>query len=462
MKFSVYNDIDKEDKIKISVKDDTQSVWEPLHYAKEWKDLGLNQHLLNAVAEIGYNHPSKIQGIAITAILRKPYKNFIGQAQSGTGKTASFLLSMLSRVDPSIANPQILCLAHTRELARQIFEVGQKLAKYTTILFGLAIPQDKGGFQKHSQQIIIGTPGTISLLLDKDKIPTENIRMIVIDEADEMLFNQGGDKQTRKILAKFTKTCQICLFSATYSDAVRDFIHKTIPQPIVEITVPVEKLSLEALKQVYVDCKSEDRKLAVLEDLYNHVSVGQSIIFTQTRRQAAKVKKDLKEKGHEVSILHGAGKYYSIRDKIIDSFKKGQARILVTTNLLARGIDVLQVSLVVNYDLPILKIKNESTGVEETKPDFDTYLHRIGRSARYGKPGLAVNFIHDEESKTFIKEIKEYYKKDIEELDESKFEDIDGIMEKLASFYERNQKVTPPESTPSESTPTTETQPENK
>jgi len=255
--------------------------------------------------------------------------------------------------------------------------------------------------------------------------------MIVIDEADEMLFNQGGDTQTKKILSKFTKKAQLCLFSATYNDKVKEFIHNYIPAPQIEITVPVEKLSLDKLEQYYIDCKQDDKKLDMLERLYAHVSVGQSIIFTQTRRQATIVKKYLKEKGHEASILHGGGKYFALRDKIIDSFKKGQARILVTTNLLARGVDVLQVSLVVNYDLP--------TNADKT-PDLDTYLHRIGRSARYGKPGLAINFVHDDESRTMIQKISEHYKKEIVSITENDFDKIDEIMERLASYYQRNLK----------------------
>jgi ATP-dependent RNA helicase DDX19/DBP5 len=391
---SEFNEIE-DDKIQVTAQD---SVWEPLHSVKEWNQLGLSKHLLDALAEINFKRPSKIQGLAITAILKQPYKNFIGQAQSGTGKTASFLLSMLTRVDPAIAKPQILCLAPTRELARQIFEVAQKLAKYTTILFGLAIPSDKKGLPTLSQQIIIGTTGTVSLLLEKGRLAFSEIKMIVLDEADEMLFKQGEDQQAIKILKKF-KNPQICLFSATFNEKVKEFIHKNIPPPLVEISVPVEKLSLEALKQMYIDCKSEDKKMEVLHNLYSHVTVGQSIIFAQTRSKATVLKQFLKEKGHEVSLLHGGGKVYRTRDSILDSFKKGKSRILVTTNLLARGVDVLQVSLVINFDLPI--------NVDKT-PDYETYLHRIGRSARYGKPGLAINFVHDDATRDIVNKIEEY------------------------------------------------------
>jgi ATP-dependent RNA helicase DDX19/DBP5 len=425
---SEFNEVE-DDKIQITPSAD--SVWEPLHSVKEWNQLGLSKHLLDALAEINFKRPSKIQGVAITAILKQPYKNFIGQAQSGTGKTASFLLSMLTRVDPAISKPQILCLAPTRELARQIFEVAQKLAKYTTILFGLAIPTDKKGLPTLSQQIIIGTTGTVSLLLEKGRLASSEIKMIVLDEADEMLYKQGEDHQAIKILKKF-KNPQICLFSATFNDKVKEFIHKNIPPPWVEVSVPVEKLSLEALKQMYIDCKSEDKKPDILHNLYSHITVGQSIIFTATRSKATVLKQFLKEKGHEVSLLHGGGKVYRTRDTILDSFKKGKSRILVTTNLLARGVDVLQVSLVINFDLPI--------NVDKT-PDYDSYLHRIGRSARYGKPGLAINFVHDDATRDIVKKIEEYYKSiKINEFSENQFDQLDKEMESLSKYYPTHEK----------------------
>jgi len=159
--------------------------------------------------------------------------------------------------------------------------------------------------------------------------------------------------------------------------------------------------------------------------------VGQSIIFTQTRRQATFVKDFLIKNGHEVVVLHGGAQVFRTRDKIIDSFKRGAHRILVSTNLLARGVDVLQVSLVINFDLPL----NQDKSI-----DYDTYLHRIGRSARYGKPGLAINFVHDENSKYIVSKLAEYYHKEISPLDESRFEELDKEMEFLAKHYE-NKKI---------------------
>jgi len=182
--------------------------------------------------------------------------------------------------------------------------------------------------------------------------------------------------------------------------------------------------------QFYIDCKQDERKLDILERLYAYISVGQSIIFSGNRKQAKIVKKYLKDKGYEISILHGGDKYFALRHIIIDNFMKGQARILVTTNFFERCELESEVSFILNYDLPVIIDKSL---------DYDTYLHRIG-NITHGKPGLVINFVHDEETKGMIEKISRFYKKEITLITENDFERIDEIMEKLASYYHRNEK----------------------
>ncbi|CAG8754508.1 10553_t:CDS:2, partial [Cetraspora pellucida] len=284
----------------------------------------------------------------------------IGQSQSGTGKTAAFVLTMLSRINYDLKAPQALCLTPSRELARQIMVEVRKMGKYTPVITAEAIRDSHAkasGRSRHEEfaeaQLIVGTPGTVYDLLKRKVMEKKHMKIFVLDEADNI--------------------------------EVRSFATRFAPNAN-QFNLKVEELSVKTIKQFYMDCKSEEHKFEVLDDLYTLLTIGQSIIFVQKRETADKIAKRMTEKGHKVINLHG-GLSTTERDEVMDGFRKGSAKVLITTNVLSRGIDVLQVNLVINYDIPM-----DVTG---RSPDFETYLHRIGRTGRFGRTGVSINFVHD-------------------------------------------------------------------
>jgi len=368
-----------------------------------------------------YTSPSRIQGLAIPAILKNPPQNFIGQAQSGTGKTAAFSLSILARVNENDKSIQAVILAPTRELSRQIHDVISKLATFTKIKSLLVVPE--ADIPKNlDHHVIVGTPGKVFSLATQKKTLFAKVRMFVLDEADEMLRLQGLKDQSIKIQRKIPKDCQVCLFSATYDKDVAAFANTIISDPKVKIEIPPEKLTLDKLAQFYIDCGKDEERYRVLDEIYASFNVGQSIIFVQTRDTAKKLTHYMRERKHEVSVLHGADMEPKERDRVIDSFRSGATRVLITTNVLARGVDVLQVSLVVNFDVPV-----DGKG----NPDPETYLHRIGRSARYGNSGVAINFVFDSRSKQVLDYISKHYNKKIEQLPIDKLEQVAKLLDDL-------------------------------
>jgi ATP-dependent RNA helicase DDX19/DBP5 len=390
---------DEEDKLSVLQSDPTS----PLYSVRSFEELNLKPELLKGVFAMNFSKPSKIQEAALPVILNDPPQNLIAQAQSGTGKTAAFTLGMLSRIDSTRKVPQALCICPTRELARQLFDVIGKLGKFTDIVPFLAVRDVASVRGILPNQIVVGTPGKITDLIKKRSIDLRNIKVFVLDEADEMLEQQGLGDQTLRIQKQLPRGCQILLFSATYAEKVAEFAKKVVPRPFVSITLERKQLSLEKIAQFYIDCGSEERKFDILSELYCYLSVGQSIIFVHRRETARNLAKRMNEDGHTVSLLEGSMDP-QLRDQIIDEFRQGRTKVLIATNVIARGIDILQVSMVINYDLPLDRMN---------KPDFSTYLHRIGRSGRFGRSGIAVNLVCDERSRRDLKAIEDYFGKEI-------------------------------------------------
>jgi len=430
---------------------DGNAVNDPLKSSVSFKDLNLSPELLKAVEEMGYVSPSKIQGLAIPVVLRG--QNIIGQAQSGTGKTAAFCLGMLSRIKPELQQPQALCVSPSRELAMQTYDVLTKLAKYTNVQPFLLIP-DVLIPQVLMNQIIIGTPGKFLDCLEKRRnLNTKNVIIFVLDEADQMFSDTPSGKNdsnqaiTIKIISKLPTrevpnsrkrivASQICFFSATFSESVQHFVESHVPQPTTRIYIPPNKLSIDKLFQYYIKCQGEDARFAVLDSIYQRITNGQSIIFVETRKQAQMVYQRMKAAQHEVSIIHGGDMNTKERDTVMLKFRSGENRILITTNLLSRGIDVLSVALVVNFDLPITRNK----GVVE--PDFETYLHRIGRSARFGQIGVAINLVYDQPTYNILQGIKQYFfPNDPTKISELKNDRNDPSVTIDASLQEINEKL---------------------
>lgn len=401
-----------------------------LQAVDDFTKLGLSEQLVEGLFANKYKAPAKIQQYAIPAITQHRDKSFIGQAQSGSGKTLAFVVSMLAIVDERLFEPQALCIAPTRELVMQNYDVAVKLAERTNIKILLDVPEATIP-SRITQQIIIGSPGRINNNIAKGRLPLHHMKIFVIDEADEILNLQGQKEQVMKIFPRLPKNAQICLFSATFNEQVKQLAKEIIKEPSSKIFLKKEELSVEKLIQIKIHCADDMDRYRVLNEIYSQVNIGQSIIFTHTRNKAKEVYKFLKDHGHEVSMLYGAEMLPSLRDQTIKSFRAGKNRILVSTNVLARGIDVLQVSLVINFDIPLNRDRN---------PDPETYLHRVGRTARYNKPGLAINLIYDEYSSQALRVIANTFQLNIQEIKTDQLEQIGEKLEVMQNNYIRFNK----------------------
>ncbi|QRV74876.1 DEAD/DEAH box helicase [Ceratobasidium sp. AG-Ba] len=404
--------------VMVTLADQQADPNSPLYSIKKFEDLGLHENLLKGIYSMKFQRPSKIQERALPLLLQNPPRNMIGQSQSGTGKTAAFVLTMLSRVDVNSPTTQAICLAPSRELARQIMEVVTKMGQFTSVTTGYAIKDSPRDAQTQAQ-IIVGTPGTMADMIRRKIINVSGVKVFVLDEADNMLDQQGLGEQTLRVKNSMPKTCQIVLFSATFPGHVRTFAGKFAPGAN-EIKLKQEELSVEGIKQFYMDCKNEEHKYEVLVELYSLLTIGQSMIFCKRREVADQIARRMTAEGHQVSSLHGA-KDATERDSIIDDFRDGRSKVLITTNVVSRGIDILQVNMVVNYDMPL---------TVDGKPDAETYLHRIGRTGRFGRKGIAINFVHDRKSWEEMNAIETTLHHPIVRVDTQDFDEMEKTLQK--------------------------------
>eukprot|EP00301_Raphidiophrys_heterophryoidea_P023396 c7302_g1_i2.p1 GENE.c7302_g1_i2~~c7302_g1_i2.p1 ORF type:complete len:469 (+),score=143.67 c7302_g1_i2:39-1445(+) len=371
---------------------------------KTFEDLHLPEALLKAVYEMKYQKPSKIQGQTLPHILQG--ENVIGQAQTGSGKTACFVLGMLNKLDTTKQVTQGICLGPSRELVHQLHRVAGELGKFMPgLTTTVAIPEASLPNQILRQHLVFGTPGRVLTLLQKRLLSFDSIRVCAVDEADMMVDAQGLGDQTLRIFRAVPKAAQKLLFSATFGIEVMKFVEKLVPPPRKEVVVKRSELSLDGIKQFYVECNSKEAKFNVLDDIFGLLTIGQTLIFANRREDADALKNDLQRKGHSVTSLHGKLEPQD-RDKAMDNFRSGRTKVLIATNVLARGIDILQVTLTVNYDVPMT----------DGKPDFDTYLHRSGRTARFGRKGITLNMVDNHVTKKALEAIARHWGKVVEEL----------------------------------------------
>ncbi|KAK7793399.1 hypothetical protein R5R35_014306 [Gryllus longicercus] len=403
--------------LEIQRKDPTS----PLYSVKSFDALHLKPELLKGVYDMGFYAPSKIQETALPTLLADPPQNMIAQSQSGTGKTAAFVLAMLSRVDPKKQYPQVLCLSPTYELAIQTGEVATKMAQHCPeikiryAVRGEEIPKGT----KIRDHIVIGTPGKVVDWGVKFRFfDLGKISVFVLDEADVMIATQGHQDQSFRIHKLLPRTCQMMFFSATYEQDVMEFAEAIVSNPVI-IRLKREEESLNNIKQYYVNCRSLEEKYIALSNIYGVVTIGQAMIFCHTRKTAAWLAERMSRDGHAVALLSG-DLTVEQRIAVLDRFRDGKEKVLITTNVLSRGIDIEQVTIVVNFDLPM---------TVNRKADCETYLHRIGRTGRFGKAGIAINLIDGPEALTLMKQIEEHFGKKIQLLDT---EDVDEI-EKLGA-----------------------------
>lgn len=407
--------------VKVKLADLQADPNSPLYSIKSFEELGLQPELLKGLYAMKYQKPSKIQEKALPLLLSNPPRNMIGQSQSGTGKTAAFSLTMLSRIDPSIQAVQAICLAPARELARQTMEVLESMGKYTEITTQLVVPNSFEKGKRIQAQVLVGTPGTLLDLIRRKQVSCDQVKVFVLDEADNMLDQQGLGDQCVRVKKSLPNTTQLVIFSATFPDEVRRYAEKFVPNAN-QLSLKQEELNVDAIKQLYMDCDDEKHKYEVLTELYGLLTIGSSIIFVAKKETANILYKKLKDDGHQISILH-SDLETSERDRLIDDFREGRSKVLITTNVLSRGIDIPTVSMVVNYDLPTDRKGN---------PDPSTYLHRIGRTGRFGRVGVAVSFVHDKKSYQQLMAIREYFG-DIEmtRVPTDDWEEVEKIVKKV-------------------------------
>jgi translation initiation factor 4A len=358
--------------------------------AFEDEELGLNNEILKGIYAYGYEKPSPIQRVAIKPIIEG--KDIVVQSHSGTGKTATFVIASLQRLDPTINDTQCIIVSNTRELADQTYKVYKNISKFTNIKCNLCIGGDmqyKYNSDNIKDHVIIGTPGRISDLINKDIISSNNIKLIIIDEADDVL-STSFRKQVKRIFQKIPKESQVVLISATIPEEMATLFDTILKPDYMTILVKDDEITLDGIVQYYINI-DEEYKLDALIDLYKYVSIGQAIVYCNKKNKADELQNLLIDKSFAVSVLHG-DMMQKEREDIMIEFRSGKTRILITTDILSRGIDIQQVSLVINFDMPKYP---------------QTYIHRIGRSGRFGRKGSAINFVTKKERNilTFIQKM---------------------------------------------------------
>lgn len=361
--------------------------------------LNLKDNLLRGIYSYGFENPSKIQNDSIPVLLTG--KDLIAQAQSGTGKTGAFLIGALQKIDESKKETQILVLVPTHELVHQIYEVAVELSKYLDVTImevvgGTNVGECQRELSKFPQ-IIIGTPGRVLDMINKRYLFTSNITTVIFDEADETL-SYGFKLTIYNIIKTIPTSSQICLFSATIPEEIMELSDNFMKQP-QKILVKKEALTLEGITQFYINIKVNDWKYDVLTDLYDTINIAQCIIYINSKNKLMEVYDCLIKDNFPVACIHGELTSED-RKKVMEEFRSGHSRILLSTDLLSRGIDVQQLSLVINFDLPKSK---------------ETYIHRIGRSGRYGRKGVAINLVTDRDL-PHLKDIEEFYETKIVEM----------------------------------------------
>ena len=368
--------------------------------AETFEDMRLKKKLIQGIYNYGFEKPSVIQQKGIVPIIMK--KDIIAQAQSGTGKTATFVIGTLQTLESDSSSIKILVIVPTRELAHQIQEVYTSIGCYLdaptqVCTGGSKLSVDVHFLKKKPPQVLIGTPGRLLDLFSTNSSVISSLNFIVIDEADEM-FSKGFKVQVFKIIKYIPKSSNIAFFSATLPKDILKIIELFMNDPI-RILVKKDELTLEGIKQFYIAVDEEHWKLDVLCDLYKRIRIKQAIIYVNTRRKVEWLSKKMIQNGFDASQLHG-DMSHTERGGIMKKFRSGLIKVLITTDLLSRGIDVEQVSLVINFDLPMSK---------------ESYIHRIGRSGRFGRKGLAINFLGRLDVPV-LREIEVYYSTSVEEM----------------------------------------------
>jgi len=364
-----------------------------------WETMSLKEELLRGIFCYGFDKPSAVQQRAIVPIIKG--RDVIVQSQSGTGKTAVFCLGALQVIDLGVREPQVLILSPTRELAEQSQKVALALGDYLNVqvhacIGGKNLSEDMRKLE-HGVHIVSGTPGRVFDMIQRRYLRTRSIKMLIMDEADEML-NLGFKEQVYDIYRYLPYATQCVIVSATLPQEILEMTTKFMNDP-VKILVKRDELTLEGIKQFFVAVEKEEWKFDTLCDLYDTLTITQAVIFCNTRKKVEWLAQKMREANFTVSCMHGDMNQKE-RDKIMTEFRAGNSRVLIATDIWGRGLDVQQVSLVINYDLPTNR---------------ELYIHRIGRSGRFGRKGVAINFVKNEDVR-ILRDIEQYYSTQIDEM----------------------------------------------
>lgn len=368
---------------------------------ESWEDFGFKTDLLRGIFSYGFENPSEIQKKAIYPIIIG--KDTIAQAQSGSGKTGTFSIGALQRIDVTKQELQALIISPTHELAKQTTNVITALGScmeglvVKTMIGGTSVQQDASDIACTPPHIIVGCAGRIHDMVRRKHINIYTVKIFIVDEADEMLSGSFKD-QIYGIFQYFNQDIQVALFSATMPDEIITLAHKFMRDP-VKITMKKEELNLECIQQYFIAVQNDYYKYDMLKRLFEMISVNQCIIYCNSVKRVVDLHRAMIDEGFSVCAIHSSMDK-SERETTFRNFRNGGFRVLISSNITARGIDVQQVATVINFDI---------TG------DVHTYLHRIGRSGRWGRKGLAINFITRRDINT-IRSIENYYKININEL----------------------------------------------
>ena len=368
---------------------------------QNWEDLDIDQKLLRGIFAYGFEKPSPIQQKAIKPLIDK--RDIVAQAQSGTGKTATFTIGALSNIDTKENITQVLVLSPTKELTIQTAKVFEGLSimmdnvRIQTLYGGSFIEENSSFSNRNIPHVICGCPGRVFDMMRRDKISSKQIKLIILDEADEML-SDGFKEQVYNIFQYLSNDVQVALFSATLPDGINSIIDKIMRDP-VKISVKREMLTLEGIKQFFVAVDDDRQKYNTLKTLFSFLSVSQCIIYCNSIKRVQDLYEAMMEDDFPVCRIH-SNMEKNERENAFNDFKVGKSRVLISSNVTSRGIDIQQVSIVINFDLP--KCVNN-------------YLHRIGRSGRWGRKGVGINFITRRDVSK-IKEIEQHYSTQIEEM----------------------------------------------
>jgi len=369
-----------------------------------WDEIDTDINILRGIYSYGFEKPSSIQKKTILPMMDK--KDIIAQAQSGTGKTGAFTVGTLCSIDTELHKTQALLLSPTRELAKQTFNVIKALGTYVDnlniklLVGGTNSEDDIKSLKYDTPHIIVGCPGRVYDMLRRNNIDNRNINLIVLDEADEML-SRGFNEQVYNIFQYLDNNVQVCLFSATIPSDLIALTSKFMRDP-VEILVNSEMLTLEGIKQYKVNVDDDACKYETLKDLFDSISLSQCIIYCNSVRRVQDLYDAMVEDKFPVICIHSNMEKDDRENAYVD-FRAGKYRVLISSNVTARGIDIQQVNTVINFDVC---------------QSVHTYLHRIGRSGRWGRKGVAINFVTRRDEK-FIRDIEKHYNTQIEELPSS-------------------------------------------